>query len=186
MHRKAVLAIQRPQMAELCFLDEIGELPLPAQWEALAGPSRQDIYESRFFEIHWRRRADDRCNEPKPSRRNDVDGKFREDLFHRLAVGVLRLPPIRERQGDLSPLIDAALDASEPGRASRLPGFKDKKLSAGARNLLLRHPWPGNVRELFNTLSRAAIWTPVKTSKQRISGGAIPTPGSDACRRDRS
>jgi len=43
------------------------------------------------------------------------------------------------------------------------PGFQDKKLSAGARNLLLMHPWPGNVRELLNTLRRAAIWSDAPT-----------------------
>ena len=89
-------------------------------------------------------------------------GRFREDLFHRLAIGVFSLPPVRERQGDLTLLIDGALDRVNQ-ESSRLPGWKHKQLSAGARNLLLQHPWPGNVRELFNTLSRAAIWTPDET-----------------------
>src|SRR5262249_815487 len=65
----------------------------------------------------------------------------------------------RERPGDLTLLIDAALDQANR-ESRRLAGWKEKKLSAGARNLLLQHPWPGNIRELFNTLSRAAIWTP--------------------------
>jgi DNA-binding NtrC family response regulator len=85
-------------------------------------------------------------------------GTFREDLFHRLAVALLHLPPLRERREDLSLLIDHVLArVNEEGVGQ--PGFVEKKLSAGARNLLLSHPWPGNVRELQNTLRRAAIWS---------------------------
>ena len=80
------------------------------------------------------------------------------DLFYRLAVAVLNLPPLRERQGDLSLLIDRFL-ASINDENRKEPGYKSKELSASARNLLLRHPWPGNVRELQNTLLRAAIWS---------------------------
>jgi transcriptional regulator with PAS, ATPase and Fis domain len=80
--------------------------------------------------------------------------RFRADLFYRLAVAVLIIPPLRERQGDIGLLIDhfleqAVIDNSETR----------KKISAGARNLLLCHPWPGNVRELLNTLRRATVWT---------------------------
>jgi len=85
-------------------------------------------------------------------------GRFREDLFYRLAVATLRLPALRERAGDLGLLIDRLLD--QVNRESEgEPGFTHRKLSAGARSLLLRHPWPGNVRELLNTLRRAAVWS---------------------------
>jgi len=85
-------------------------------------------------------------------------GRFREDLFYRLAVAVLRLPPLRDRSGDLALLIDRLLD--QVNRESREdPGYIQKKISPGARNLLLGHDWPGNVRELLNTLRRATIWS---------------------------
>jgi DNA-binding NtrC family response regulator len=85
-------------------------------------------------------------------------GRFREDLFYRLAVAVLKIPPLRDRTGDLGLLIGHLL-AQVNREAAAEPGYKDKKLSAGAKNLLLAHPWPGNVRELLNTLRRAAIWS---------------------------
>ena len=91
-----------------------------------------------------------------------AEGAFREDLFHRLAVAVLGLPPLRDRREDLPLLIDHILDlVNREGQEQ--PGFVEKELSLGARNLLLAHPWPGNVRELQNTLGRAAIWTPEAT-----------------------
>lgn len=85
------------------------------------------------------------------------EGRFREDLFHRLAVGVLLLPPLRQREGDLNMLIDSML-ASINAEAASQPGYKHKKLDVSARNLLIQHSWPGNVRELHNTLLRASIW----------------------------
>ena len=85
-------------------------------------------------------------------------GRFREDLFHRLAVGILRLPPLRERDGDVDLLLDAFLDQiNEDARGK--PEAQEKKLSIGARKLLLAYPWPGNVRELYHTLLRASIWS---------------------------
>jgi transcriptional regulator with GAF, ATPase, and Fis domain len=86
-------------------------------------------------------------------------GRFREDVFHRIAVGILALPPLRAREGDLNLLIDALL-AQVNREATSQPGFKHKKLSVSARNVLLRHAWPGNVRELHNALLRASIWVP--------------------------
>ncbi len=87
-----------------------------------------------------------------------AEQRFREDLFHRLAVGVLHLPALRERTGDVGLLIDRVLEKINTDWA-RQPGWIHKQLSVEARNLLLQHPWPGNIRELSNTLSRAAIWT---------------------------
>ena len=84
-------------------------------------------------------------------------GRFREDLFHRLAVAVLHVPPVRDRKGDLSLLIEKLLEHVNAESASQ-PGYEAKKLTAAARTLLLEHTWPGNVRELLNTLQRAAIW----------------------------
>ncbi|MCF8169156.1 MAG: hypothetical protein K9J77_11140 [Rhodoferax sp.] len=84
-------------------------------------------------------------------------GRFREDLFHRLAVGVLLLPPLCQREGDLNVLIDVLLKSIN-AEAVLQPEYKHKKLDVAARNILMHYSWPGNVRELYNTLLRASIW----------------------------
>ena len=89
-------------------------------------------------------------------------GRFREDLYYRLATGVIRLPPLRERQGDLTPLIDHFLAAANRKFADQ-PAVEQKTLSPQARNLLLRHPWLGNVRELQATIDRLVLWAPSAT-----------------------
>ncbi len=83
-----------------------------------------------------------------------ANGSFREDLFYRVAVGVLHLPPLREREGDLSILTDSLIKAM----SIHDPMLKYKKISPEAKNIILQHPWRGNVRELQSTLLRAALW----------------------------
>ena len=139
------------------FLDEIGELPLTAQVKLLrclqeGTVQRLGSTQPRNIDIRVIAATNRDLHE-------EVAGqKFREDLFHRLAVGVLRLPSLRERTGDLGLLIDHVLERIN-AECGRQPGWVEKTLAVEARNLLLQHPWPGNVRELSNTLSRAAIWT---------------------------
>lgn len=83
---------------------------------------------------------------------------FREDLFFRLAVAVLKVPPLRSREGDVGLLIDHLLKkVNEEGAGD--PGFHSKKIAPGARTVLLQHTWPGNVRELLNTLRRVVTWS---------------------------
>jgi transcriptional regulator with PAS, ATPase and Fis domain len=83
-----------------------------------------------------------------------ADGTFREDLFYRIAVGVLHLPPLREREGDLLLLADLLLAVL----AEKDPGLKHKNISPNAKNIILNHPWRGNVRELQSTLLRSVLW----------------------------
>ncbi|MFN3450274.1 MAG: sigma-54-dependent transcriptional regulator, partial [Roseococcus sp.] len=80
------------------------------------------------------------------------EGRFREDLYFRLAVVELRVPPLRERAEDLPALTDALL-----ARAAEEAGRPGLALSEAARAALAAHPWPGNVRELRNRLARAAV-----------------------------
>lgn len=143
------------------FLDEVGELPKPAQVKLLRAIQEEEILavgSSRSRKVDVRMIA-----ATNRSLLSEVaEGTFRDDLFHRLAVAVLRLPPLRERRDDLRLLTDHLLAlVNRDGREQ--PGFVEKTLSAGATSLLLEHPWPGNVRELQNTLTRAAIWTPEAT-----------------------
>jgi two-component system response regulator AtoC len=78
--------------------------------------------------------------------------RFREDLYHRLAVFPIRIPPLRERLADIIPLAEDLL-----ARIARLLGRPSLTLDAAARARLLSYSWPGNVRELGNVLERAAI-----------------------------
>ena len=138
------------------FLDEIGELPLASQVRLLRVLQEKEFTRlgaSKPKRVNVRIIAATNRVLPEEVRA----GRFREDLFHRLAVGVLLLPPLREREGDLGLLIDAMLSAINSEAAAQ-PGYKDKKLDIPARNLLLQQTWPGNVRELHNALLRASIW----------------------------
>jgi DNA-binding NtrC family response regulator len=84
--------------------------------------------------------------------------RFRADLFYRLAVAIIRLPPLRDREGDISLLIAHFMHSINAENSSDL-GYKPRDLSASATKLLHHYPWHGNVRELANTLLRAVIWS---------------------------
>jgi DNA-binding NtrC family response regulator len=83
-------------------------------------------------------------------------------------VLVVKLPPLREREGDIGLLVDLFLERFNQGNDGKI-WEGTKTLTAGARSRLIRHPWPGNVRELENTLKRAAV----TTSGARITEGDI-------------
>ena len=138
------------------FLDEIGELPRQVQVKLLRTLQEGDVTpvgssESRKVDVRVVAATNRTLIEEV------ANGNFREDLFYRLAVAIIKLPPLRERAGDISMLIDALLQ--QVNAASDELGIKHKKLSVAAKNLLLLHTWPGNVRELLNTLQRAAVWS---------------------------
>lgn len=139
------------------FLDEVGELPLDAQVRLLRA-----LQEGKVRPVGSDQEAAVDVRVVSATNRNlneeAARGRFREDLFHRIAVAIVQVPPLRKREGDVGLLIDFLL-ARVNEEAGGQPGFERKRLSAGARNLLLRHSWPGNVRELLNTLQRAAIWS---------------------------
>jgi DNA-binding NtrC family response regulator len=79
-------------------------------------------------------------------------GAFREDLFHRINVVPIAIPPLRERREDIPLLVDHYLDLFRKHQGKALPGISSK-----AMNLLVSYFWPGNVRELRNVLEYAAI-----------------------------
>ena len=136
------------------FLDEIGEMPLRIQVKML-----RLLQEESYFRVgdSVERKADIRII--SATNRNLMQevasGTFREDLFHRLAVAILKVPALREREGDINLLVDHLLASAN----KRLATGNQKQLSAAARAILLKHSWPGNVRELQNTLLRAVIWS---------------------------
>jgi DNA-binding NtrC family response regulator len=140
------------------FLDEIGELPLSAQVKILRVLQEKEVVkvgDSTPIKVDVRVVA-----ATNRSLIHEVSlGSFRADLYYRLAVAVLMLPPLRERDGDISLLIDHMLGEINRENADE-PGYVDKIISASARNIMLSYPWPGNARELFNTIHRAAVWSP--------------------------
>jgi DNA-binding NtrC family response regulator len=81
-------------------------------------------------------------------------GTFRADLFYRLNVLPIRLPPLRERLDDLEALVETLAED-----ISRRSGLPHKSLNADALDLLARHDWPGNIRELRNVLEQATLMT---------------------------
>jgi DNA-binding NtrC family response regulator len=135
-------AFERAQGGTL-FLDEVAELPLPLQTRLL-----------RALESRVVRRVGGRVDRDVDVRivaatHNDLRASvaarvFREDLFFRLAVAVVTVPPLRERADEIPDLVDALLQ--DLGRG-------DIRLSEPALDMLRAHPWPGNVRELKNALA---------------------------------
>lgn len=139
------------------FLDEVGELPEMAQVKLL-----RVLQEGEVQSVGSRKVKSLDVRIVAATNRSLVEqtihNEFRSDLFYRLAVAVLNIPPLRERHGDLSLLIDTLwAKVNESSRED--PSFTPKKISAGAKNRLMTHHWPGNVRELLNTLQRVVIWT---------------------------
>jgi DNA-binding NtrC family response regulator len=141
----------------ILFLDEIGELPLSMQVKLLRVLQEKEIIRvgsTRPIKLNIRIIAATNKN----LIREVVSERFRPDLFYRIAVAILKLPPLRERSGDISLLIDKLLEQINIESVDE-PGYKHKEISAKAKNIMLQHSWPGNVRELINTLRRAAIWS---------------------------
>jgi two-component system nitrogen regulation response regulator GlnG len=129
------------------FLDEIGELDLELQPRLLRAIERKQV--SRLGESHHRTVDVRFIAATNRDLGEEVKAKrFREDLYHRLAVVRVRLPALRDRKEDLPLLVDGF---SEPGSAPVLPE---------TMGLLTDYDWPGNVRELGNVLSRARTMAP--------------------------
>ena len=160
------------------FLDELGELPKTMQVKLLRTLQEGEL---RRIGAAVARKVDVRII--AATNRNLIDevasGNFREDLFYRIAVAVIRLPPLRERTGDIGLLIDTLIDRINSASVNE-PGYKQKKISSSARNLLVKHLWPGNVRELQNTLTRAAVWSSREVlDEQDIQEALLPIPGAE-------
>jgi two-component system response regulator HydG len=134
------------------FLDEVGELPLSIQPKLLRAVEQGEIEPvggDTPVAVDVRLIAATNQN----LSRLIVQGRFRQDLYDRLAVLAIHLPPLRERPADIPRLVDhfAREAARRYGRGQSL------EFSRGARRRLEKHSWPGNVRELKNVLTRAVV-----------------------------
>jgi DNA-binding NtrC family response regulator len=135
------------------FLDEIGDLSLPLQAKLLRVLQERKI--KRIGENQWRS-IDVRIVSAthRDLRKEILEERFREDLFFRLNVIPITIPPLRERQEDIIPLAEYFLKRLAAVNYSRALRFSKEALES-----LLKNPWTGNVRELENTVERAVVLT---------------------------
>jgi two-component system NtrC family response regulator len=122
------------------FLDEIGDMDLAMQAKLLRALQERVVLPSA--PVRYRSTHRDLIQAVR-------DGRFREDLYYRLGVVPLPLPPLRERLADIIPLAEYFLALSADGAVA-------KRLGADAAARLLAYPWPGNVSELLNVMKRVA------------------------------
>jgi formate hydrogenlyase transcriptional activator len=133
------------------FLDEVGELPLSAQVKLLRVLQERQIRRvggSNVIDVDVRLIA--ATNRSLAGM--VADSTFREDLYYRLDVFSIRVPALRERRGDLAPLVSSLVD-----QLSRKLGFPPPPVTRAVLAKLDAHDWPGNVRELMNVLEAALI-----------------------------
>jgi DNA-binding NtrC family response regulator len=166
------------------FLDEIGDMPMEAQTRLL-----RVLQQGEYTTVGGRTpiKADVRiiAATNKDLRQLIQQGLFREDLFFRLNVVPLRLPPLRERTEDIADLIRHFFAQVER------EGLPPKQIDQAALERLRRHRWPGNVRELENLARRLAALYPQETITAAVvdaelSQPALTAPGESQARRRKS
>ncbi len=150
------------------FLDEVGELPPDVQVKLL-----RVLQEGEFERLGSPRTIKVDVRVIAATNRDLADdvrkGRFREDLFYRLNVFPIRMPPLRERAEDIPLLVWTFLEEF----SSRM-GKKITQVPRATMDALVRHAWPGNVRELRNVIEHAAIVTTGETLKVPLLGDAAP------------
>jgi two-component system response regulator FlrC len=133
------------------LLDEISEMSLPLQAKLLRVLQEREVERlggRKLIALDVRVLA----TTNRTLRAEVAAGRFREDLFYRLHVFPLALPPLRARRDDIAPIAEKLLAQAAAAHGRRAP-----RLSAAARACLLAHDWPGNVRELDNLMQRVCI-----------------------------
>jgi len=133
------------------FLDEIGELPLNLQVKLLRALQEEEI---RRVGDTQSARVDVRVVAATVRDLGDdvKNGRFREDLFYRLNVLPLALPPLRERMEDVPPLVEHFIELNNARLSMSVRG-----IAPDAMKLIMEYPWPGNVRELENTIEHSMV-----------------------------
>jgi formate hydrogenlyase transcriptional activator len=133
------------------FLDEIGEVPLAMQAKLLRVLQEQEL--ERVGDTRTRKVNVRIIAATNRDLKKEVDaGRFRQDLFYRLSVFPIEVPPLRERRDDIPPLVGYFL-----GQSARRLNRPAPAISQAAMSQLTSHDWPGNVRELQNTIERAIV-----------------------------
>jgi transcriptional regulator with PAS, ATPase and Fis domain len=153
------------------FLDEVGELPPDVQVKLLRVLQEGSVTRvggNESINVDVRIIAATHRNLLKMVEANE----FREDLFYRLAVGVIQLPSLRERLEDI-PLLVAELTAEINSSASTQTNKNSKNVSEKGMKFIVSQPWLGNIRELWNTLNRAFLWSKTTEISNKDLAGAM-------------
>ncbi|MCC7260166.1 MAG: sigma 54-interacting transcriptional regulator, partial [Alphaproteobacteria bacterium] len=155
------------------FLDEIGDMPVEAQTRLL-----RVLQQGEYSAVGGQdvRKTDVRilCATNRDLKAMVAAGTFREDLFYRLNVVPLHVPPLRERREDIPALAEHFLMRAEQ------KGLPRKTLSPDAVRLLMAHSWPGNVRELENLIYRLAALTTERQIPAYAVSAELPGVGASA------
>jgi transcriptional regulator with PAS, ATPase and Fis domain len=151
------------------FLDEIGDMPLAVQAKLLRALQEQEVEPLGSNRVE---RVDVRviAATSRDLSAMVADGRFRADLYYRLHVLPIRLPPLRERLDDLEALAEVLMED-----IARRSGLAARGLAPDALDWLGRQAWPGNIRELRNTLEQAALMTDERVLHARHFGAGIPS-----------
>ncbi|MGO8712305.1 MAG: sigma-54-dependent transcriptional regulator [Rhizomicrobium sp.] len=168
------------------FLDEIGDMPVMVQAKIL-----RLLQERTFQRLGGNEtiQVDVRvlCATNRNLEKAIAEGNFREDLYHRLNVVTLQIPPLRDRREDIPLLVDYFLN-----RCARTSRVERPPLAQNTLDLLIRYAWPGNVRELEHLIQRLMIFTggytiqandlppTLRTEAQTTSAGATAAPGDES------
>jgi len=146
------------------FLDEIGECDLAMQTKllrVLQPPDGIDPCHRVFHRVGDLRERHSSVRVIAATNRDLLagvtEGEFREDLYYRLAVITVKLPPLRDRKGDVPEIAEHLLAQINSQFQNEEPGYTHKSISDSARIFVQRHRWPGNVRQLYNALLQAAV-----------------------------
>ena len=159
------------------FFDEAGDMPLALQAKLLRALQEQEIEplgSNKVIKVDARVIA----ATSRDLKAMVAEGRFREDLYYRLSVLPVRLPPLRERLTDLEALAEGLLESI----AART-GMPQRELAPSALAALAAHRWPGNIRELRNALEQAAMLTDNARLSAADFAQVLPAPGIQAERR---
>lgn len=169
------------------FLDEIGEMPMALQGKLLRAIQQREVLPvggQSPVKVDVRILAATNKDLEQAVR----EGRFREDLYYRIQVVPLHIPPLRERRQDIPALAQLFLEQSCQRLHKQIKGFKPDAMQA-----LLTHSWPGNVRELENAIERAVVMAPtdmitldlIPVASAKVPSGLQPlTEAKEAFERD--
>ena len=154
------------------FVDELGELELDLQPKLLRVLDAREVRPvgaTKAHPVDLRVVAASR----RDLQREVARGAFREDLYFRLSVVTMTIPPLRERPEDIPPLVEHFIE-----EAARTRGIRPPRLDDAGMERVVRHDWPGNVRELKNAVERAVLLSAVRPGARLAIDGLPEAPGA--------